>query len=57
MMFDENSLPIETCKNCGSTHVRFDPEYGFYKCEACSTVWASDADDPDYDDITPDEPA
>ena len=59
MKFDENSLPLETCDNCGSNRVRFDPAFRFFKCEACNSVWAYDADDPDYDethDITPDEP-
>ena len=55
--FDENGLPIETCTNCGSKNVYFDQEFGFFKCESCSRVWASDEDDPDYDDLIDDQPA
>ncbi|NWF58105.1 MAG: hypothetical protein HXY43_01990 [Fischerella sp.] len=29
--------------------MRFDAEFGFYKCESCSTFWALDEDDPDYE--------
>lgn len=51
MRFDENSLPLEICPDCGSYKVRFDSAFGFYKCESCSAAWACDADDPDYDEI------
>ncbi|MBD2609574.1 hypothetical protein H6G81_35070 [Scytonema hofmannii FACHB-248] len=38
------------------TH-QFDQEFGFFKCETCSRVWASDEDDPDYSELMDDEPA
>jgi hypothetical protein len=49
-----DSLPEEICNECGSYHVHFNPEFGFYKCEACGAVWGDDRDDLDYDEI--DEP-
>ncbi|PMB00059.1 hypothetical protein CEN50_04705 [Fischerella thermalis CCMEE 5268] len=42
-------LKTPLCIECGSHEVRFDAEFGFYKCESCSTVWALDEDDPDYE--------
>jgi DNA-directed RNA polymerase subunit M/transcription elongation factor TFIIS len=57
MKFDENGLPIETCTNCGSERVYFDQLFGFFKCETCDRVWASDEDDPDYTELMDDQPA
>jgi hypothetical protein len=51
MKFDDNSLPLKTCDNCGSDRVWFNAEFRFYKCETCRTVWACDEDDPDYDEL------
>jgi rubrerythrin len=42
-------LKTPLCIECGSHEVRFDAEFGFYKCESCSTFWALDEDDPDYE--------
>ncbi len=36
------NLKTPKCIECGSHKVRFDPDFGFYKCESCSTVWALD---------------
>lgn len=41
-------LKTPLCIECGSHNVRYDSEFGFYKCESCSTVWGLDEDDPDY---------
>ncbi|GAX46279.1 hypothetical protein NIES4075_73000 [Tolypothrix sp. NIES-4075] len=57
MKFDENSLPIKTCSNCGSDRVYFDQEFGSYNCETCGTVWARDEDDPDYNELLDEQPA
>ncbi|MCC5626870.1 TFIIB-type zinc ribbon-containing protein [Nostoc sphaeroides CHAB 2801] len=43
-------LKTPNCINCGSHQVKYDPAFGFYKCESCSTVWSKDKDDPDYDE-------
>ncbi|MFB2770351.1 hypothetical protein ACE1AT_13830 [Pelatocladus sp. BLCC-F211] len=43
-------LKTPLCIECGSHEVRFDADFGFYKCESCSTFWSSDEDDPDYED-------
>lgn len=48
-------LNITECIKCGSRHVRYDSVFGFYKCESCSTVWADDKDDPDYEEFEDDE--
>ncbi len=46
-----SDLKTLNCTNCGSHKVRYDAEFGFYKCESCSTVWARDEDDPDWDEL------
>ncbi|WP_445630416.1 hypothetical protein [Nostoc sp. DSM 114167] len=43
-------LKTPNCINCGSPNVRYDSEFGFYRCESCSTLWGNDEDDPDYDE-------
>lgn len=49
-----SDLKTPLCIECGSHEVRFDAEFGYYKCESCSTFWASDEDDPDYDELDDD---
>ncbi|BAZ54195.1 hypothetical protein NIES4103_68800 (plasmid) [Nostoc sp. NIES-4103] len=48
-------LKTPDCIECGSRQVRHDPEFGFYKCENCSTVWSNDEDDPDYEEYDSDD--
>ena len=43
----------EPCPSCGSTATLKDTDFGFWKCEDCSTVWGHDKDDPDYDEAEP----
>ena len=50
MIFDEGVQIAEPCPECRSTATEYDPLFGYWKCEDCSTVWGHDADDPDYDE-------
>ncbi len=43
------------CPQCGSQAIKYDEDFGFYKCSQCEHCWAYDADDPDYDEIDDDE--
>ncbi|WP_373525075.1 hypothetical protein [Nostoc sp.] len=38
------------CPQCDSTNIRYQQSYGFWECQECLHVWATDSDDPDYDE-------
>jgi DnaJ-class molecular chaperone len=48
---DGEYIDIESdiCPNCQNTNTRL-RDGGYWKCEDCSTVWAYDKHDPDYDE-------
>lgn len=48
--YDEGIRINEPCPHCNSKNTEFEPIFGFWKCEDCSTVWGHDKDDPDYED-------
>lgn len=50
MNYDEGEPIGLPCPHCDSEATNFEPVFGYWKCEDCSTVWGSDEDDPDYDD-------
>lgn len=46
-----NITPIEsTCPRCDSTRLQYQENYGYWECLDCGHVWASEDDDPDYDE-------
>jgi DnaJ-class molecular chaperone len=54
MNYDDNGERFgEPCIACRSTETYFEPVFGFWKCEACSSVWGYPDDDPDYDELEP----
>ncbi|MEG3838922.1 hypothetical protein [Microcoleus sp. herbarium14] len=42
------------CPRCGSQNIRYDEDFGFYKCSRCELCWGYDEDDPDYDELDED---
>ncbi|OLP17420.1 hypothetical protein BST81_16645 [Leptolyngbya sp. 'hensonii'] len=38
------------CVYCGSPHIQYDANYGFYRCLTCTKVWGYAGDDPDLDE-------
>lgn len=54
---DESAVVMEgeTCPTCSGSATTYDPVFGFWKCEDCSTVWGKDIDDPDYEDLDEEE--
>lgn len=51
LTYDEGEAIGELCPTCQSDETIFESVFRFWKCEACSTVWATDEDDPDYQDV------
>jgi ribosomal protein L37AE/L43A len=55
MIIEDNGEDIqiegEPCPTCESEYTVYNREFGFWKCEECSTVWGHDKDDPDYDEV------
>lgn len=49
-IYDEGERIAEPCPECHSRQTYYEPVFGFWKCEECSTVWGDDEDDPDYDE-------
>lgn len=57
LTYDEGEAIGEECPTCQSDHTCFESVFGFWKCEDCSSVWALDKNDPDYQDVEPDPKA
>ncbi|MEG4251095.1 hypothetical protein [Microcoleus sp. Pol10D4] len=41
----------EFCPQCDSQEIRYDEDFGFYKCLHCEHCWGYDEDDPDDDEV------
>lgn len=51
MRLDDGEQIAEPCPSCGGRNTVFDSVFRFWKCDDCSSVWAYDTDDPDYDEL------
>lgn len=51
MKMQTQSNPDKVCPRCGLEDIKYDEDFGFYKCSNCEHCWGYDEDDPDYDEL------
>ncbi len=54
MKIQSNKMLDKYCPRCGSRDIKYDKDFGFYKCLECEHCWGYDEDDPDYEEVDSD---